>query len=86
MQFVCNKFEDRLTNFISAFLQESEIYDEKFLYAMGQFLYLLSGDPAFSTALPFCSQYSQNSNRRNEDTWVHERNNKTGVKEVLNRV
>ena len=55
MQVVHNKFEDRLTNFISAFLQESETYDEKVLYAMGQFLYLLSGVPAFSTALPFRS-------------------------------
>ena len=31
------------------------MYDDTFLHSMAQFLYLLSGDPAFSTALPFCS-------------------------------
>ena len=55
MQVVWNKFEDRLTDFISAFLQEFRMYDDIFLHSMAQFLYLLSGDPAFSTALPFRS-------------------------------
>ena len=55
MPVVQNKFEDRWTDFISAFLQEFRTYDDTFLHSMAQFLYLLSGDPAFSTALPFRS-------------------------------
>ena len=63
------------------------MYDDTFLHSMAQFLYLLSGDPAFSTALPFCSHnIVRQGNRRDEDRRVYGRSYKARVEEVHNRV
>ena len=53
MQVVWNKFDDRLTAFISAFIEHFHRYDNKFMCLMAEWLYLLNGDSALSTELPF---------------------------------
>ena len=53
MQVVQNKFEDRMTAFLLAFIEHLHRYDNKFICLMAELLYLLSGDSALSTVLPF---------------------------------
>ena len=53
MQVVWNKFEDRMTAFLSAFIEDFHRYDNKFICLMAELLYLLSRDSALSTVLPF---------------------------------
>ena len=55
MQVVQNKFEPRFTAFLAAFIEDFHTYDKRFICAMGELLYVLSGDSALSTVLPFHS-------------------------------
>ena len=55
MQVVWNKFEPRFTAFLAAFIEDFHTYDNKFVCAMGELLYVLSGDSALSTVLTFHS-------------------------------
>ena len=53
MQVVCNKFENRMTAFILAFIEDFHRYDKKFISLMAELLYLLSRDSALSIVVPF---------------------------------
>ena len=56
MQVVQNKFEPRFTAFLVAFIEDFHTCDNKFIIcAIGELLYVLSGDSALSTVLPFYS-------------------------------